>query len=132
MLDLITRLKETSKTAVLLITHDLGVIAEAAQQVLILYAGQVMERCSVSRLFSNPCNPYSIGLLESRPMRPECGESPKELKAIPGGVPGLYDLPAGCTFQDRCPDVMKVCRRERPNLEEIARGHFVRCWKKQS
>jgi peptide/nickel transport system ATP-binding protein len=132
ILDLITRLKETYHTAVLLITHDLGVIAEAAQKVMILYAGQVVERCSVSSLFSNPLHPYSIGLMESRPRCHGGTGSPEELKAIPGGVPSLYTLPVGCTFQDRCPDVMKVCRGERPGLAEIGTGHFVRCWKKQA
>jgi peptide/nickel transport system ATP-binding protein len=131
ILDLITRMKEESKISVLLITHDLGVIAEAAQQVVIMYAGQVMESCSTQRLFSNPCHPYSIGLLESRPRCRTGSDTNDYLKAIPGGVPGLYELPGGCTFQDRCPDVMDVCRKERPELKEIYDGHFSRCWKSE-
>jgi len=131
ILDLIARLKEESKNSVLLITHDLGVIAETAQQVVIMYAGQVMERCSAQRLFSNPCHPYSIALLESRPRWRTCSGTDGYLKAIPGGVPGLYELPAGCTFQDRCPDVMAVCRKERPELKEMDDGHFSRCWKNE-
>ncbi len=131
ILDLITRLKEESKNSVLLITHDLGVIAETAQQVVIMYAGQVMERCSARQLFSNPCHPYSVGLLESRPRFRAGAETDGCLKAIPGGVPGLYDLPAGCTFQDRCPNVMDVCRKERPELKEMDDGHFSRCWKNE-
>jgi len=131
ILDLITRLKEESKNSILLITHDLGVIAEAAEQVVIMYAGQVMEQCSAQRFFSNPLHPYSVGLLESRPGCRIGSGSRGDLKVIPGGVPGLYDLPPGCTFQDRCPDVMDVCRKERPGLKETENGHFSRCWKNE-
>lgn len=128
ILDLINGLKEETGSAVLLITHDLGVVAEAAEHVVVMYAGQVMESCDAGRFFSRPGHPYSIGLLESRPLWRACKPG-GYLKAIPGGVPGLYDLPAGCTFQDRCPDVMDVCRIERPVLFELESGHYSRCWK---
>lgn len=131
ILDLISRLKRESGISVLLITHDLGVIAEAAQNVAVMYAGRVVEHCSVQALFSSPLHPYTIGLLESRPRR-RGAESMGYLKAIPGTVPSLYGLPEGCAFQDRCPEVVAICRRDRPELKEASKGHFVRCWKRGS
>jgi len=127
ILDLIGRLKTEKGHAVLLITHDLGVVAEAADQVAVMYAGQIVETCDAVRFFSTPCHPYSIGLLESRPSWRGCKEG-GFLKSIPGGVPGLFNLPVGCSFQDRCPEVRDICRKERPALFEVEAGHFSRCW----
>ncbi len=132
ILDLISRLRRESGISVLLITHDLGVIAEAAQNVAVMYAGRVVEHGSVEALFSAPLHPYTVGLLESRPHWRGGAEIKGYLKAIPGTVPSLYELPEGCAFQDRCPEVMAICRRERPELKDVSKGHFVRCWKRES
>jgi peptide/nickel transport system ATP-binding protein/oligopeptide transport system ATP-binding protein len=129
ILDLINRLKEQSGASVVLITHDLGVIAEAAQEVAVMYAGLVMEQCKVDRLFSDPRHPYTIGLLESRPIMKDTSGNGNYLKVISGTVPSLFDLPHGCPFQERCAYVMDVCTEERPEFKEISHGHFVRCWK---
>ncbi len=129
ILDLIGRLKEESGTSVVLITHDLGVIAEAAQRVAVMYAGHVVEDCSAERLFSEPHHPYTIGLLESRPQWRGESCSRQDLKTIPGTVPGLYDLPPGCPFRDRCPERMEDCNQYIPELKEKSKGHFIRCWK---
>lgn len=128
ILDLINRLKGEVGTSVILITHDLGVIAEAAQFAAVMYAGHVVEQGPVSELFSTPLHPYTVGLMNSIP-RIGGGAKDDSLKTIAGVVPSLYELPAGCSFRDRCPDVMAVCSEKRPVLLEKSPGHFVRCWK---
>ena len=128
MIDLIARLQSETGTSVILITHDLGVIAEATQEVAVMYAGQIVERSSTRELFSSPLHPYTVGLMGSIPgMEGPAGRG-AFLRAIRGTVPPLYNLPRGCRFQDRCPDVFSVCRRE-PVLELNQPGHAVRCWK---
>ncbi|MFB3926721.1 MAG: ABC transporter ATP-binding protein [Syntrophales bacterium] len=129
ILDLINQLKNDFFTSVVIITHDLGVIAEAVQNVAIMYTGKIVEYCDVSSLFTNPLHPYTIGLLKSMPAMERAGRD--HLEIIPGSVPNLYNLPAGCSFQDRCPDVMSACRECEPEIQEIAPGHFVKCWKVQ-
>jgi peptide/nickel transport system ATP-binding protein/oligopeptide transport system ATP-binding protein len=129
ILDLITRLKTESGTSVALITHDLGVIAEAAEKVAVMYAGLVMEYCTVNDLFFDPRHPYTVGLLESRPKIRSSSGNGNTLKTIPGTVPSLFDLPVGCPFQGRCPLVAQVCMKEKPEYREVSNGHFVRCWK---
>ena len=129
ILDLMQALKEEMGTSILLITHDLGVIAEMAQRVAVMYAGTIMEYAAVNDLFAAPLHPYTQGLLNSIPKMDQRLSSGKMLHAIPGTVPSLLDLPAGCTFQDRCDFVFDRCRIEAPSLVGIGSGHFLRCWR---
>jgi peptide/nickel transport system ATP-binding protein len=132
IIELINAMKEKVGTSVILITHDLGVIAEAAQYAAVMYAGKVVEYCSVSDLFSTPLHPYTEGLMESTPNIGDIPDDKEErLNVIPGTVPNLYSLPVGCSFQDRCPYVMKKCRKREPELREKFPGHQVRCWKQE-
>lgn len=124
IIELINELKGEVGTSVVMITHDLGVIAEAAQNAAVMYAGKVVEYCSVDGLFLKPLHPYTTGLMESIPK----GEG-GYLKTIPGVVPSLYELPSGCSFQDRCSEVMGICREKEPQLIEKSPRHMVRCWK---
>ena len=128
IIDLINRLKEEIGTSVMLISHDLGVISEAAQSVAVMYAGKIVEYSSAADLFSTPLHPYTSGLISSLPGLDSGGKDGGRLKTIPGSVPLLYDLPVGCRFQDRCPDVMDICRKDEPELREEMKGHMVRCW----
>jgi len=129
MLDVIGRLQSETGTSVILITHDLGVIAEAARDVAVMYAGRIVERSPTREIFSNPLHPYTVGLMASRPRLDGPAGRNALLRVIPGMVPPLYDLPAGCPFQDRCPDVFSVCREKEPVLKENSEGHAVCCWK---
>ncbi|MFZ3115895.1 MAG: ABC transporter ATP-binding protein [Syntrophales bacterium] len=128
ILDLINRLKTELGTSVLLISHDLGVIAEAAQCVAVMYAGQIVEYSDVADLFSHPLHPYTLGLLLSLPRIDGPGKENGHLTTIAGSVPSLFALPQGCRFQDRCPQVKNICRREEPSLRSQRQGHLVRCW----
>jgi len=128
MIDLIAALRAETGAAVILITHDLGVVAEAAETVAVMYAGQIVEHGSVRDLFSTPLHPYTLGLMNSVPSMNEPAGRDAFLKAIPGVVPPLYDLPMGCRFRDRCPDAFLLCRERAPILEEIVSGHDCRCW----
>ncbi|MBI5178427.1 MAG: ABC transporter ATP-binding protein [Nitrospinae bacterium] len=128
ILDLMDELKEKTGTSIILITHDLGVVAQHAQRVAVMYAGKIVETTTVSQIFANPLHPYTIGLMESIPaITDEEGAPPKRLKEIPGIVPSLTAMPAGCRFNPRCPHVMDVCRSVEPPLVEISPGHFVAC-----
>ncbi|HUH66215.1 MAG TPA: ABC transporter ATP-binding protein [Syntrophales bacterium] len=128
ILDLIGKLRKEIGMSVILITHDLGVIAEAADNVAVMYTGQVVEYTSVENLFGTPLHPYTVGLMESIP-RIDGAEGRNEyLKVIRGVVPSLYDLPVGCTFQERCPHTMQICREVEPELKEYLPGHRVHCW----
>jgi len=130
ILELITSLVREMTMSLLLITHDLGVIAETVEQVAVMYAGKVVEEAEVHELFTNPLHPYTIGLLRSLPkLGAEAGQAGHQrLQAIPGLVPSPLDLPFGCPFQERCPLVKPLCGREMPELEEKRPGHFVRCF----
>lgn len=128
ILDLINKLKDDLGTSVILVSHDLGVIAEAAQNVAVMYAGKIVEYGSAIDLFTNPLHPYTTGLLLSLPRIDNQGRDAGYLKTIPGSVPPLYNLPAGCRFNDRCPEVMDVCRMNEPALRENKPQHSVRCW----
>jgi oligopeptide/dipeptide ABC transporter ATP-binding protein len=128
IIDLMNRLKEDVGTSIILITHDLGVIAETAQYVAVMYTGGIVEYSSAENLFSSPLHPYTVGLMESIPKITPSGKQNEYLKVIPGVVPPLYNLPEGCSFQDRCSHVMKICRVEGPLLKERNPGHRVRCW----
>ncbi len=129
ILDLIRDLQESSHTAVILITHDLGVVAEMADRVAVMYAGEIVEETDVGALFSQPLHPYTQGLLASIPV---LGAPKDSLETIPGVVPSLIDLPKGCRFAARCvariENNLTVCLDEEPDLLTIAPGHNVRCW----
>ena len=129
ILDLINRLKEEMGTSVIMITHDLGVIAEAAQSVAVMYAGKIVEYGVAGDIFSSPLHPYTVGLMASIPKPHEKMVRQDVLKVIPGMVPPLYHLPEGCRFQDRCKEMMDVCRRQDPDLKKNTDIHSVRCWK---
>jgi len=125
ILDLIIEMKEKFGTAVMMITHDLGVIAEIADDVIVMYAGKVAERASVDDLFENPLHPYTEGLLNSIPKLHKAHE---RLKSIKGMMPKPTDLPVGCLFSTRCDYVKDICHKERP--EEIyMSGRSAACWK---
>jgi oligopeptide/dipeptide ABC transporter ATP-binding protein len=131
ILDLIRKLKYEQGTSVLLITHDLGVIAEMAQRVVVMYAGKVVEEAEVHALFKRPLHPYTRGLLKSIPYltkkTTEQGGS-RRLSEIPGVVPSLLDLPEGCRFWPRCTVKEEICTREEPHLKAVENGHLVSCW----
>lgn len=122
ILELMRNLREERKMAVLLITHDIGVIAENAERAAVMYAGRTMEISRVSQVLETPKHPYTIGLLESLPKRKGI-----PLKPIPGSVPRPEELPPGCKFSDRCRYMIPDCRKEEPALREIIQGHFARC-----
>jgi oligopeptide/dipeptide ABC transporter ATP-binding protein len=130
ILQLTLELKERLGTAVILITHDLGVIAETAQRVVVMYAGRKVEEAPVRALFARPHHPYTRGLLASVPRldrAAEAGPRPR-LAEIPGMVPSLKDILPGCTFADRCDFATDQCRHAYPPLEEKRPGHFAACW----
>jgi oligopeptide/dipeptide ABC transporter ATP-binding protein len=129
ILDLMRDLRTKIGSAVILITHDLGVIAEMADRVAVMYAGEIVEESPVASLFDSPHHPYTIGLIGSVPV---LGEVRENLDVIPGSVPNLVNLPPGCCFAPRCQARLEyniaVCTKNRPPLEEVASGHKVRCW----
>jgi oligopeptide/dipeptide ABC transporter ATP-binding protein len=126
ILDLLQSLQEKLGMAVMMITHDLGVIAETARRVVVMYAGQVVESASVVDLFYSPRHPYTIGLQESIPRPTQKGDA---LKVIPGRVPDPFAYPAGCRFRERCPFAEERCARGEIELRQVAPGHLSRCWK---
>jgi peptide/nickel transport system ATP-binding protein len=130
ILDLILALQEKLGTAIILITHDLGVVAETAQRVIVMYAGRKIEEAAVEPLFAEPQHPYTHGLLASIPrLALIAGESGSgRLQEIPGMVPSLADLPPGCAFAPRCAFADERCRREFPPYEEKRPGHWAACW----
>ena len=128
ILSLMNQLKEDSHASVLLITHDLGVIAEMVQSVAVMYTGKIVEYADVGELFDNPKHPYTLGLMDSIPRMDVPVAADKMLRTIPGVVPSLLDLPPGCPFQGRCPKAFDVCVQKIPPLLEMGSGHLVRCW----
>jgi len=132
ILELIVELQREFKAAVLLITHDLGVVAETAHRVIVMYAGRKVEEADVGELFARPLHPYTVGLLASIPrldlMRGQAERTQGRLQEIPGIVPALFALPAGCAFAPRCSRADDLCRRERPSYEEKQPGHWAACW----
>ena len=128
ILDLMLKLKEETGTSILLITHDLGVIAEMAEFVVVMYAGKVVEYADVSELFNNPLHPYTSGLLKSIPRDDLVEQRGKPLDPIPGVVPSLTALPKGCKFHDRCSRTAKRCLLEEPPIGAVTPGHNCRCW----
>jgi len=121
ILHLIRRLKEKFGSSIQYITHDMGVIAEMCTRVAVMYGGVVCEIGEVMEIFKNPLHPYTRALLESIP-RPG-----KEFKSIPGVVPSLINPPAGCRFHDRCEKTMEECKKSKPKMIEVKKGHFVQC-----
>lgn len=124
ILDLLQRLQEEFHMSMQFITHDLGVISEIADRIVVMYAGTVVEQAQAHEIFSSPKHPYTIGLLESIP---KIDEHSDRLKTIPGVVPSLLALPAGCRFQNRCNRASDLCRRQAPALRELAPGHEIAC-----
>ena len=125
ILELMKDLKSRFDTGIILITHDLGIIAEMADNVVVMYAGKVVEESPVNELFEAPKHPYTQGLLASIPV---LGEVKDKLAVIPGSVPSLRNLPPGCRFAGRCPHVMDICRVEEPGLLKISENRTARCW----
>lgn len=127
ILELMKELQQKTGTAFVLITHDLGIVAEVAERVIVMYAGRIVEVADVLSLFRNPLHPYTQGLMESIPGWSE-GKEKRRLKAIPGIVPSLLRLPQGCVFHTRCDRSFDRCRLEEPGLVEVEGKRFVRCW----
>jgi oligopeptide/dipeptide ABC transporter ATP-binding protein len=129
ILDLMRDLRSKTGTSIMLITHDMGVIAEMAERVIVMYAGQVVEQADVKTLFAKPLHPYTQGLLGSIPV---LGRVRERLDVIPGFVPNLLNPPPGCRFEPRCQACQGMarerCRAEVPPLREIEPGHWVRTW----
>jgi len=127
ILELLKRLQRELGMAVILITHDLGVVAETADRVAVMYAGQVVEYCDVRTIFRQPLHPYTAGLQASLP---KLGVSQDRLRVIPGNVPNPARFPQGCRFHPRCPVAQERCLRE-PELRSLAPGHLSRCWRSE-
>ncbi|HQU36077.1 MAG TPA: ABC transporter ATP-binding protein [Anaerolineales bacterium] len=129
ILDLMRDLRREMGTAVILITHDLGVVAEMADRVAVMYAGEIVEQTDVNSLFDEPLHPYTQGLIGSIPI---LGEIKEKLDVIPGSVPNLVNLPPGCRFAPRCQARLKysltICTETKPELEDVRPGHMTRCW----
>ena len=129
ILDLIRDMRKEMGTSVILITHDLGVVAEMAERVAVMYAGEIVEQTDVQLLFDEPLHPYTQGLIGSIPVLSEIQD---KLDVIPGSVPNLVNLPPGCRFAPRCQARFKhglnICTEQDPDLEDIKPGHKVRCW----
>ena len=133
ILDLILDLQRKLGTAVILMTHDLGVVAETAQRVIVMYAGRKVEEAPVEELFARPQHPYTHGLMASIPrlplMRGEQENAGERLQEIPGAVPALTNLPQGCVFAPRCAHAVERCRQAYPPYEEKRPGHWAACWR---
>ena len=125
ILDLMNGLKKAIGTSILFITHDLGVVAEVCDEVVVMYCGRVVEKGDVAELFARPSHPYTIGLLNSIP---KLGEAVEELEAIPGNVPNPKYMPKGCKFAPRCSRAFAKCHEEEPGFYEVGNGHVSRCW----
>ncbi|MDA1785926.1 ABC transporter ATP-binding protein [Bacillus cereus] len=125
ILDLLRQVKEEFKTSILLITHDLGVVAEMADYVVVMYGGKVIEEAPVLEIFQNPKHPYTKGLLKSKPVM---GKRIDKLYSIPGQVPNLVGLGEFCYFSGRCEHCMEICGKESPNLNVNDENHKVACW----
>ena len=125
ILELMKSLKEKTGSSILMITHDLGVVAELCDRVGVMYAGNIVELTDVKSIFKHPMHPYTVGLIGSIPkMAQKQGE---RLETIPGSVPNLIYPPPGCRFHPRCSKVMDICKQEKPKMTEIETGHFVAC-----
>jgi len=132
ILNLLLKLQKEMGTAILMITHDLGVVAETAQRVIVMYAGRKIEEAAVADLFASPLHPYTHGLLASVPrlmsLSIDPDAEPGPLQEIPGSVPALTNLPDGCAFAARCAHADAKCLETYPEYVERRPGHFVSCW----
>ena len=126
ILELVDRLREEIRMGFILITHDLGIVAQRAHATAIMYAGKIVENAPTPEVLGSPLHPYTVGLLRSLPQNSPPG---KPLPTIPGMVPNLIGELPGCAFCPRCPEKTWQCHRETPPLKEVGNGHFVRCWK---
>ena len=128
ILDLLKKIKNETQMSILLITHDLGVVAEIAKRVMVMYAGEIVESGPVLDLFRSPLHPYTIGLMKSIPtLKPTQGKLSR-LNEISGVVPSLSQIPSGCPFHPRCPSAETRCKTEKPKLKKIANEYSVSCW----
>lgn len=125
IIDLIKRLKDEFSTSVLLITHDLGVVTELADKIIVMYGGKIMEIAPTSKLYRNPFHPYTVGLMKCIP---RMKENKEKLYTIEGTVPDMSSEPKGCEFYERCDKRLDICRESKPELLEIDRNHFVKCF----
>ncbi|RAL21356.1 ABC transporter ATP-binding protein [Thermoflavimicrobium daqui] len=125
ILELMKELKEQFQTSILLITHDLGIVADMADRVVVMYAGQVVEEAEVESLYENPAHPYTEGLMKSIP---SLEKEQKRLYSIQGYVPAPDEFPIGCRFAPRCEKAMEICHEKAPNIYSLGNGHHVRCF----
>ena len=127
ILELVDEIKQKTNSSIILITHDLGVVAKHAKRVLVMYAGKPVEFSTVDNIFYKPMHPYTLGLMNSITRLDE--EKREKLKPIAGSPPSLIDLPKGCTFRNRCDFCEDICKKSFPELREIEEGHFVACFR---
>ena len=125
VLELMRNIKNENQTSILLITHDLGVVAEMCDRVIVMYAGRIFEEAGTRDLFENPQHPYTRGLIKSIPV---LGKRISRLNNIQGNVPDLANIPAGCVFHPRCDEAMEKCRTMEPSLDDFGNGRKCRCW----
>tara|TARA_B100001079_G_scaffold164589_1_gene141245 strand:+ start:84 stop:1058 length:975 start_codon:yes stop_codon:yes gene_type:complete len=128
ILSLLKKIKNDTQMSILLITHDLGVVAEVAERVMVMYAGEIVESGSVYDLFRSPLHPYTIGLMESIPTLESSQQKLSRLKEISGAVPSLSQVPFGCPFHPRCSAAETRCKTDKPKLKKISQTHSVSCW----
>jgi len=128
ILSLLKKIKNDTQMSILLITHDLGVVAEVAERVMVMYAGEIVESGSVYDLFRSPLHPYTIGLMESIPTLETTQQKLSKLKEISGTVPSLSQVPFGCPFHPRCSEAETRCKTDKPKLKKISQTHSVSCW----
>ena len=126
VLDLLRNLKDKINSSIMFITHDLGVIAEMADYVVVMYAGRIVEKGTVEEIFAHPCHPYTIGLMASKPV---VGKQVDKLYAIPGKVPNPVNMPNYCYFKDRCEMCVEGCNGEYPHMIQLSPTHFVTCYR---
>jgi len=128
ILSLLKKIKNDTQMSILLITHDLGVVAEVAERVMVMYAGEIVESGSVTDLFRSPLHPYTVGLMESIPTLESSQQKLSRLKEISGAVPSLSQVPFGCPFHPRCSAAETRCKTDKPKLKKISQTHSVSCW----
>ncbi len=128
ILDLMSKLQKEDGSSIIMITHDLGVVAEMCTRVIVMYAGKIVEEAPVEKLFANPAHPYTQGLIASVP---KLGSGVKVLPSIPGSVPDLASMPKGCRFAPRCKYATDKCREQEPELLTVSEGQKCRCWLRQ-
>ena len=128
ILSLLKKIKNDTQMSILLITHDFGVVAEVAERVMVMYAGEIVESGSVNDLFRSPLHPYTIGLMKSIPTLESTQQKLSKLKEISGTVPSLSQVPFGCPFHPRCSEAETRCKTDKPKLKKISQTHSVSCW----